>query len=85
MHNSKSKCCSDTKPSAYHFYVKTKRSVDFQVCIGVPLNDHDDNVNQMNELTRDHMSKYNKSNYSSNNGNVKNNLQTILKESYGGV
>ena len=25
------------KPSAYYFYVKTIISVDFQICIGVPL------------------------------------------------
>ena len=44
------------------------------------------NLNQCksNELilTRYRMSKCNKLNYSSNNGSVKNNFQTILKESY---
>ena len=36
-HNSKSKCCYNAKPSAYYFYVRTKISVDFQICISVPL------------------------------------------------
>ena len=36
-HNSKSKWCYNAKPSAYYFYVKTKVSVDFQICIGAPL------------------------------------------------
>ena len=27
----------NAKPSAYYFYVKTKVSVDFQICISVPL------------------------------------------------
>ena len=36
-HNAKSKCCYDAKPSAYYFQVKTKISVDFQICISVPL------------------------------------------------
>ena len=31
------KCCYNAKPSAYFFYVKTKMSVDFQICISVPL------------------------------------------------
>ena len=37
MHNSKSKCCYNAKPLAYYFCVKTKMSVDFQICISVPL------------------------------------------------
>ena len=28
----------NAKPSAYYFYVKTKMSVDFHICIIVPLN-----------------------------------------------
>ena len=32
----KNKCCYNVKPSAY-FYVKTKISVDFQICISIPL------------------------------------------------
>ena len=34
-HNSKSKCYFNAKPSAYYFYVKTKISVDFQICTSV--------------------------------------------------
>ena len=30
-------CCYNAKPSAYYFYVKRKISVDFQICISVPL------------------------------------------------
>ena len=37
-HNSKIKCCYNAKPSAYYFYLKTKISVDFQICISVHLN-----------------------------------------------
>ena len=33
MHNSKSKCRYNAKPSAYYFYVKTNISVPFQICI----------------------------------------------------
>ena len=36
VHSSKGKCYN-VKPMAYYFYVKTKISVDFQVCITVPL------------------------------------------------
>ena len=36
-HNSKNKYCYNAKHSAYHLYVKTKISVDFQICISVPL------------------------------------------------
>ena len=36
-HNLKAKCYYNAKPSAYYFYVKTKISVDFQICISVPL------------------------------------------------
>ena len=36
-HNSKIKSCCNAKPSANYFYVKTKISVDFQICISVPL------------------------------------------------
>ena len=32
-HNSESKCRYDAEPSAYYFYVKTKISIDFQICI----------------------------------------------------
>ena len=35
--NSKSKCCFNAKLSAYCFYVKTKLTIDFQICISVPL------------------------------------------------
>ena len=31
------KQCYNAKPSAYHFYVKTKILVDFHICIIVPL------------------------------------------------
>ena len=34
---SKSKQCYTAKPSAYHFYEKTKISVDFYICSSVPL------------------------------------------------
>ena len=34
----KSKHCYNAKPSAYHFYVKTKILVDLHICISVPLN-----------------------------------------------
>ena len=34
---SKSKRCYNAKPSAYYFYMKTKISLDFHICIGVPL------------------------------------------------
>ena len=37
MHNSKSKCRYNAKPSTYYFYVKTNISVHFQICISVPL------------------------------------------------
>ena len=37
VHISKSKRCYNAKPSAYYFYVKTKLSVDFRICISVPL------------------------------------------------
>ena len=38
-HNSitMNKCCCNAKPSAYYFYVRTKISVDFQICISVLL------------------------------------------------
>ena len=36
-HNSKSKWCYNAELSAYYFYVKTKISIDFQICISVPL------------------------------------------------
>ena len=36
-HSSKSKCYFKAKPSAYYFYVKTKITADFQICISVPL------------------------------------------------
>ena len=29
------------EPSAYYFYVKTNISIDFQICISVPLISHD--------------------------------------------
>ena len=32
------KSCYNAKPLAYYFYVKTKISIDFQICISVPLN-----------------------------------------------
>ena len=35
--NSKSKCCYNARPWAYYFYVKADMSVDFQICINVPL------------------------------------------------
>ena len=35
--SSKSKCCYHAEPSAYYFYVKTNISIDFQICISVPL------------------------------------------------
>ena len=38
-HNAKSKCCYDAKPSAYYFQVKTKISVDFQICISLSLSE----------------------------------------------
>ena len=37
VHNLKSKCCYDAKLLAYYFYMKTKISADFQICISVPL------------------------------------------------
>ena len=37
VHISKSKRCDNAKPSTYYFYVKTKLSVDFRICISVPL------------------------------------------------
>ena len=36
-HNSKRKLFYNAKTSAYYFYVKTIISVDFQICISVPL------------------------------------------------
>ena len=36
-YNSKSKRCLNTKPSAYHFYIKAKISLDFHICISAPL------------------------------------------------
>ena len=51
-------------------------------CVSCFIRSHDDNVNQMSQVTRDHMLKCDKSNNSSNNGSVKNNYQMILKESY---
>ena len=36
-HNSTCKYCYNAKPSADYFYVKTKISIDFQICISVPL------------------------------------------------
>ena len=38
VHISKSKRSHNAKPSAYYFYVKTKVSVKFHICISVPLN-----------------------------------------------
>ena len=38
-HNSKSKWCDNAKLLEYYFYVKKKMSVDFQICISVPLID----------------------------------------------
>ena len=43
------------------------------------------NISQMTQLTRDHKWKYDKSRYLSNNGSIKNNFWTILKESYWGL
>ena len=37
VRNSKSNCYYNAKPSAYYFHVKTKISVDFHICISVPL------------------------------------------------
>ena len=37
MHNSISKYCFNAKPLAYYFYVKAKITIDFQICISVPL------------------------------------------------
>ena len=37
VHISKSKTCCNIKSSAYHFHVKTKILIDFQICINVPL------------------------------------------------
>ena len=34
---SKSKRCQNGKPSAYYFHIKTKISLDFHICISVPL------------------------------------------------
>ena len=36
-HNSTCKYCYNAKLSADYFYVKTKISIDFQICISVPL------------------------------------------------
>ena len=33
----KNKQFHNVKPSAYHFYMKTKISVEFHICISVPL------------------------------------------------
>ena len=33
----KNEWCYYTKPSAYYFYMRTKISEDFQICISVPL------------------------------------------------
>ena len=38
---SKSQRCYNAKRSPYYFYVKTKISVDFHICISVPLNTFD--------------------------------------------
>ena len=38
-HNLKSKCFYNAKPLAYYFYVKTKITIDFQICINVKLFD----------------------------------------------
>ena len=37
MHNSESKYCYNVRPLTCDFYVKTKISIDFQICISVPL------------------------------------------------
>ena len=36
-YNSESKRCKNPKPSEYSFYVRTKISLDFHICISVPL------------------------------------------------
>ena len=36
-YTSKSKRCYYVKPSDYFFYVKTKITVEFHICISVPL------------------------------------------------
>ena len=36
---SKSKRCYNAKPSAYYFCVRTKISLNFRICISVPLSD----------------------------------------------
>ena len=41
MYISKSKRCYNVKPSAYCLYVKTKMTVDFHICISVPLRIYD--------------------------------------------
>ena len=53
-HNSKSKCCFNAKPSSYHFYVKMKISVHFQICISVPLNmfDHLKKFSQRSSVSK---------------------------------
>ena len=43
------------KPSAYYFYVKTKISVDFQICITVPLKKY----MQLEKLQDEHNIEFN--------------------------
>ena len=45
----------------------------------------DGHVSQLIQLTRDNIGKCDKSRYLANNGSVRNNFQTILKESYWGL
>ena len=53
-HKSQSKCCYNAKPSSYHFYVKMKISVHFQICISVPLNmfDHLKKFSQRSSVSK---------------------------------
>ena len=40
------------KPSAYYLYVKTKISVNFQICISVPLKAAEHVIKGWNELLK---------------------------------
>ena len=57
-HNLKSKCCYNANSSAYYFHMKSKISVDFQICISVPLREENNSKTEVIKILSENKSSF---------------------------